>query len=177
MNKALFLDRDGIINVDHGYVYKIEDFEFVKGIFELCSAAQQKSYKIFVVTNQSGIARGYYTSSDFKILTQWMLEQFTAHHINISQVYFCPHHFYKGINEFKLNCNCRKPAPGMIKQAESEYGLALNESIMLGDKLSDMESAYNAGVGQRIFLSSEQNRENSLITQSVFSPEEVIPFL
>jgi len=125
MMKALFLDRDGIINVDHGYVHKIKDFEFVEGIFELCQKAQANGYSIFVITNQAGIARGYYQVDDFNILTKWMMDKFRNNGIEIIEVFYCPHHFDNGVNEFKIDCECRKPKPGMLIAARDKYNIDL----------------------------------------------------
>ncbi len=151
MKKALFLDRDGIINIDHGYVYKIEDFEFQDGIFDLCKRAQDSGYIIIVVTNQSGIAREYYSEHDFYKLTDWMNSEFKKQGILLTQIYHCPHH-----PEFGqvTNCACRKPKPGMFKQAQQEHQINLNKSIMLGDKLSDLQAASLAGIQKRVLLDS-----------------------
>ena len=154
MKKALFLDRDGIINIDHGYVHKIEDFEFIDGIFELCRLAIAKGYQIFVITNQAGIARGYYDQATFEALSQWMVNAFAEQAITITKVYYCPHHPTKGVNEFVMSCNCRKPEPGMIIQAEKEFSLTLAESVFIGDKVSDMQAAGNAGIKCRILVNS-----------------------
>lgn len=159
MSKALFLDRDGIINVDHGYVHKIADFEFVDGIFELCQSAIAKGYEIFVITNQAGIARGFYDITMFEKLTQWMVAAFAGHGVAIAKVYYCPHHPSKGVNEFVTSCQCRKPAPGMIMQAQQEFTIDIKESIFIGDKISDMQAASNAGVGCKILLDSRYTNE------------------
>ncbi len=161
MNKALFLDRDGIINVDHGYVHKIEDFEFVDGIFELCSLAIAKGYQIFVITNQAGIARGFYDRETFETLSQWMVSAFAKKGITIAKVYYCPHHPSKGINEFVMSCKCRKPEPGMILQAKKEFFVDLATSIFIGDKISDMQAAKNAGIESRILLESCYTEKSS----------------
>ena len=92
MDRALFLDRDGVINVDKKYVHRIEDFEFLDGIFELCRRAKERDFRIVVITNQAGIARGYYTVRDYEILTAWMLEEFARKKIHIDRVYYCPYH-------------------------------------------------------------------------------------
>lgn len=157
MNKALFLDRDGIINVDHGYVHKVEDFEFVDGIFDLCRLAIAKGYQIFVITNQAGIARGYYDKATFEALSQWMVRAFAHQGIIIAKVYYCPHHPTKGVNEFVMPCDCRKPEPGMIIQAQQEFSIALADSIFIGDKISDMQAASNAGIECRILVDSSYN--------------------
>ena len=147
--KALFLDRDGIVNVDHGYVYKIEDFEFVKGIFDLVRIFAKKGYLIFVVTNQSGIGRGYYTEEDFTVLTQWMTESFKQEGISIEKVSYCPH-------APEANCHCRKPEIGMIEEALKTYSIDLPASWMIGDKQSDMDLARNAGLGHSIYIGQKK---------------------
>jgi D-glycero-D-manno-heptose 1,7-bisphosphate phosphatase len=162
MSKALFLDRDGIINVDHGYVHKIEDFEFVDGIFELCQFAIVKGYQIFVITNQAGIARGFYDIAMFEKLSQWMVAAFAGHGVAIAKVYYCPHHPSKGVNEFVMPCQCRKPEPGMIMQAQQEFTIDIKESIFIGDKISDMQAADNAGIECKILLDSRYTNEQSL---------------
>lgn len=154
MKKALFLDRDGIINVDHGYVYKIEDFEFMPNIFNVCKKASDKGYELIVITNQSGIARGKYSIAEFEKLTQWMKDKFTEKGIIIRDVYFCPHHPTKGINEYADLCKCRKPEPGMIIKAAKEHKINLLESIFIGDKVSDIQAAQAAGIPTRILITN-----------------------
>ncbi|MBT1063459.1 D-glycero-beta-D-manno-heptose 1,7-bisphosphate 7-phosphatase [Bowmanella sp. Y26] len=151
MQKALFLDRDGVINLDHGYVYRPQDFEFVEGIFALCQRFQHAGYRLVVVTNQSGIARGLYTEEDFALLTEWMKAEFAAKGISIDAVYFCPHHAEKGLGVYKRQCDCRKPAPGMLLDAAKALDIDLSASVMVGDKASDMQAATKAGVGLRYF--------------------------
>jgi len=177
MKKALFLDRDGIINVDHGYVHKKDDFDFIEGIFELCTTAIEKSYDIFVVTNQAGIARGLYTVSDFEKLTAWMQDVFIKHGIKLSKVYFCPHHPSKGNNEYKKNCKCRKPEPGMIIQAEQEFNLDLANSILIGDKASDILAAQNAGVGKQVLVESQYSKGVNVNASRVNNILEAINYL
>ncbi|XQW86976.1 D-glycero-beta-D-manno-heptose 1,7-bisphosphate 7-phosphatase [Thalassotalea piscium] len=155
MNKALFLDRDGIINVDHGYVYQSENFEFVEDIFSFCQLAQDKGYLLIVITNQSGIGRGKYTVEQFQELTEWMKEQFKSNKVNINAVYFCPHHPMKGQGEYLKECDCRKPNPGMIIQAAAEHNVDLKQSIFIGDKVSDMKAAEAAGIDKRILVASQ----------------------
>jgi len=168
MNKALFLDRDGIINVDHGYVYRIDEFEFMPGIFTLCKEAQDKGYLIVVITNQSGIARGKYTEQDFHTLTSWMKEQFLTHQVKISDVFYCPHHPQKGTGIYLKSCRCRKPEPGMINTAVTKYNIKVEESFFIGDKISDMQAAIAAGVKNK-FLLTDSNPENNELDINVIS--------
>lgn len=144
---ALFLDRDGVINIDHAYVCKPEDFEFVDGIFELCRAARRLGYMIFVVTNQAGIGRGYYTEQDFLKLTEWMSGVFNAQGVIIDKVYFCPSHPEHGVGKYKVNSPFRKPGPGMILQAAEEFEVDLARSVVVGDKETDIQAGVAAGVG------------------------------
>ena len=156
---ALFLDRDGIINVDHDYVYRREDFEFIDGIFELCRHAKMLDYQIFVVTNQAGIGRGYYTEQDFHALTDWMCGVFRDEQVIIDKVYFCPFHAEHGIGQYKVNSPFRKPGPGMILQAAQEFDVDLAGSVLLGDRETDVQAGIAAGVGTNLLMrpaSSEQ---------------------
>jgi len=150
--KALFLDRDGVINVEKNYVWRIEDFEFVPGIFELCETAQHLGFLLVVITNQAGIGRGYYTEADYQKLTEWMVEQFRARSIDISRVYHCPHHPTAGIGEYRQESYDRKPNPGMILKARDDLDLDLSQCVLIGDKDSDIEAGLGAGVGYLVKL-------------------------
>ena len=145
--KALFLDRDGTINIEKNYVYKIEDFEFIDGIFDLIKSYQKRGFLVFVITNQAGIARGFYTENDYTILTKWMGEQFEAEEIKITKVYHCPHH-----PEITGECSFRKPNPGMILEAIREYNIDPVNSVLIGDKKSDILAGENAGIGKNIYI-------------------------
>lgn len=147
MKRALFLDRDGVINIEKNYVFRVEDFEFTPWIFELCKKYQNEGYLIFVITNQAGIARKIFTESDFFILTDWMIQQFKNQDITITKVFFCPHH-----PDFTGNCDCRKPNAGLIFQAAKEYDIDLPDSILIGDKESDIQAGYNAGIKNCFFV-------------------------
>ncbi|MCX2683687.1 HAD family hydrolase [Campylobacter sp. MIT 21-1685] len=152
-NKAVFLDRDGVINIDKHYVYKIQDFEFCEGIFELCRFFQEKAYLLFVITNQSGIERGYYTEEDFKKLSTFMLKEFEKQGVKITKIYHCPH---------LHNCECRKPKPAMLLKANKEFNLDLSTSIFIGDSLTDMQAGVNAGVGNLVLIKQDgMEKENS----------------
>jgi D-glycero-D-manno-heptose 1,7-bisphosphate phosphatase len=154
---ALFLDRDGVINVDHGYVYRPEDVEFINGIFELVVAANEAGYMVVVVTNQAGIGRGYYSEAQFHALTAWMKARFSEQGGHLDAVYFCPFHPEHGIGEYRRESDCRKPAPGMLLQAWRELNIDLANSILVGDKATDMMAGQAAGVGTLLHLGGVEN--------------------
>ena len=146
-NKALFLDRDGTLNVEKNYVYRIEDFEFTDGIIDLIKSYQKRGFLIFIITNQAGIARGYYTEQDYRILTDWMVNELKTYGIKITKVYHCPHH-----PAVTGECDCRKPKPGLILQAIDEFNINPSESVLIGDKKSDILAGENAGIGKNLFI-------------------------
>jgi len=143
--KALFLDRDGIINVDHGYVCKIEEFEFTEGIVELLQLFSNQGYLLFIVTNQSGIGRGYYSQEAFEALTEWMVITLQENAIDIKEVAYCPH-------RPEENCHCRKPETGMIDRILKKYSIDLEHSWLIGDKQSDIDLARNSHIGSSIAI-------------------------
>lgn len=170
--KALFLDRDGVINKEKDYLYRIEDFEFIDGVFETLRHFQADGYLLIIVTNQSGIARGYYQESDFLELNEWMLGQFAAQGIGISKVYYSSYHPEYGIGKYKKDTFCRKPNPGMILQAKEEFNIDLAESILVGDKESDIEAGIRAGIKMNILVKSghiidEHSTKAGLVQESI----------
>ena len=146
MNKCLFLDRDGVINNDYGYVYKKKEFIFREGIFDICNEAQKMRFKIIVITNQAGIGRGIYKENDFFNINEYMKSKFNQRNLKINDVYFCPFHPTKGKGIYLKDSFDRKPNPGMILKAVIEHNLNLKSSIFIGDKESDREAASKAGV-------------------------------
>ena len=154
-HNALFLDRDGVINLERGYVHCREKFQFQEGIFELCQAAQNLGYLLIVITNQAGIARGYYTELDFLQLTEWMIDRFAEQQIQIARVYYCPYHPVHGIGGYKRDSPDRKPKPGMLLRAQRDLDLNLSSSVLIGDQASDMQAARAAGIGTKIALRPE----------------------
>jgi len=152
--KAIFLDRDGVINIDNGYTHTVSDFHFCEEIFTVCQHFQREGFLIIVVTNQSGIARGLYTADDFHTLTEWMVEEFRKRSITISKVYFCPHHPDFGPFDSR-RCNCRKPKPGMLNAALIDFQLDPSKCILIGDKESDIEAAQRAEIGTTILIDSK----------------------
>jgi D-glycero-D-manno-heptose 1,7-bisphosphate phosphatase len=167
--KALFLDRDGVINVEKNYVFRIADFEFIPGIFELCAAAQRLGFKLVVITNQAGIGRGYYTETDYQHLNEWMLEQFRLNGIEIDRVYHCPYHPTAGVGAYRQESFDRKPNPGMILRAQRDFDLELSQCALIGDKNSDIEAGRAAGVGHLVKLThgaeagADQNMDDMLV--------------
>ena len=145
--KTIFLDRDGVINKEINYLYKIKDFEFISGIFDTCIHFRKLGYKIIIITNQSGISRELYTESDYQNLTQWMLKKFNKNNVEILDVFHCPH-------GPESNCYCRKPMPGMLLKAKDKYNIDMMKSWMIGDKDADIVSANKSGISNTILVRS-----------------------
>ncbi len=137
MNKAVFLDRDGTINVDKNYLYRKEDFELLPHTIEALRLLQNAGFLLVVITNQSGIARGYYTEEQFMKLNQWMIENFRTKGITIDAVYYCPHHPQAKIEQYRRNCNCRKPKTELFETAVRDLNIDLAKSFAIGDRLRD----------------------------------------
>lgn len=172
MHKAVFLDRDGVINEEVNYLHKIEDFKFVDGCIDSLKYLQNLGYKLFVITNQSGIGRGYYSVEDFEILTSWMVKTLKSSGVEISQVEFCPH----GPND---DCTCRKPKIGMIDNILKNYEIDLENSWLIGDKSSDIKCAHNANVKNTIQVKSghdfdETKSSATYVTQSIKDIQKII---
>lgn len=146
--RGAFFDRDGVINIDRGYVHRRDQFEFVPGVLAAAAILAARGFALVVVTNQSGIGRGMYSESDFHVLTAWMKEQFSAARAPLAGVYFCPHL----PND---RCDCRKPAPGLLLRASRELKLDLARSVLFGDKPSDLQAAHAAGIAQRVQLGTD----------------------
>ena len=157
MRRALFLDRDGVINVDHAYVHTQESFVFIDGIFELVRKAHELGYFVIVVTNQAGIGRGYYSEGEFLVLTEWMKSKFAERCAVIDAVYFCPDHPQHGLGSYRRDSPMRKPAPGMLLQARDEFGINMAHSVMVGDKLTDMQAGAAAGIGTLLWLNPDED--------------------
>lgn len=155
VTKALFLDRDGVINIDRGYVYKASECIFIDGIFDLVRRARTAGFMTIIVTNQSGIGRGLYTEADFMEFMAWMCGKFSAAGAPIDDVLFCPHHPHAEIEEYRRNCPSRKPAPGMIIRALRRHALNAAQCIMIGDRDTDMQAARDAGIGRKFRLTPD----------------------
>lgn len=175
MTSAVFLDRDGVINVDHGYVSTWEQFEFLAGVPEALRELQDAGYLLIVVSNQSGIGRGYYSESDLHTLNQAIAEHLDSTlGVTLSGFYHCPHHPTEAEGGFRQQCDCRKPAPGMIQQAVLDHGIDVKTSLLVGDKDSDIEAGRAAGVA-RLFkvVDSAQSGASAPDIQFVTALSEV----
>ena len=154
-DKVIFIDRDGVINVEKEYLYKIEDFEFIEGVFESLHYLQSLGYKLVIITNQSGIGRGYYTREQYDMLTIWIKKQFLDQNIKIVEIFCCPHSPTEG-------CDCRKPKIGMIQQASKLIDIDYKNSWIIGDKSSDIETGLNANISNTIQVKSGHDFDESL---------------
>ena len=157
LTRAMFLDRDGVINEEIGYLHRQQDVRFVPGVFSLCRAAQGSGYRVFIITNQSGIARGLYSEADFHGLMDWMRAEFAREQVELAAVYFCPFHPVHGIGEYRREHEDRKPGTGMLRRAAREFGLDLSRSIMVGDRCSDVAAANAAGLEKAFLLSGTES--------------------
>ena len=170
--KTIFLDRDGVINKEINYLYKIKDFEFIDGVFDICQYFKSLGYEIIVITNQSGISRQIYTEKDYQIVTNWMINEFNKKNINILDVFHCPHMPVS-------NCLCRKPKPGMLLDAKYQYDIDMQNSWMIGDKETDIKAANLAGINNTILVRSghsidESNSKSRFIIDSINQSKELI---
>jgi D-glycero-D-manno-heptose 1,7-bisphosphate phosphatase len=159
LRPAAFLDRDGVVNIDRGFVYRREDFEFVPGVLDGARRLVELGFALVVVTNQSGIGRGLYTERDFAVLTDWMAQRFAAAGAPLAGVYFCPHHPEDAQGAYHMVCDCRKPAPGLLLRAAAELRLDLARSVLFGDRASDLQAARSAGVPRRVLLATDGRGE------------------
>ncbi len=155
-HKALFLDRDGVINQEVGYLHDPADVRWVEGIFPLCRAAQDLGYKLIIVTNQSGIGRGLYTEAQFHHLMAWISAEFLQREITLTAVYHCPYHPDHGIGPWKREHEDRKPGPGMLLRAARDHALDLTQSILIGDRCSDLAAAQAAGLRAAYLLAGTE---------------------
>ena len=170
--KTIFLDRDGVINKEVEYLFRIADFKFNEGVFDACLYFQNLDYKIIIITNQSGIARGYYSERDYLELTKWMLDQFNVKGISILDILYCPH-------GPESTCDCRKPKPGMLIEAKNKYNISMKDSWMIGDSESDIKAANAAGIFNTILVRSghlidESNSNSKFTIDSIKQSNEVI---
>lgn len=149
---ALFLDRDGVVNEDVGYLHRIEDCRFLDGVFALAAAFAKRGFLLVIATNQSGIGRGFYTPAQFERLMSWIGGEFARRGLAVAAVYHCPDHPTEGLGPYRRESPLRKPAPGMFLKAARDLDLDLARSWSIGDKLTDVAAARAAGVGRLVLL-------------------------
>jgi len=175
MNKAVFLDRDGTINVEKNYVHKIKDFEFLRGAVEGIKILNEHDFKVIVITNQSGIGRGYYEIKDVKKLHDFINVELNKHHAHIDAFYYCPHHPAEARGKYKITCKCRKPEAGLLEIAIKDFDLDRKKSFMVGDQKIDVEAGKKAGLITILLLTntwddttiSSDHTTNSLLSAAV----------
>ena len=175
---AILLDRDGVVNVDYGHVGTVQRFQFVEGAVEALKMLSDRGLKLFIVTNQAGIGRGFYSEQQFHQITSWMCKEFMHEGASIDKVYFSPFHPTEGLGEYKKDDFSRKPNPGMILQAQQELGLDLGNSILIGDKARDIQAGIAAGLGLNILFTQEQLLE--MVSNECYvinSLLEALPFI
>lgn len=160
MKKAVFLDRDGTINVEKNYLYQIKDFEFLPGVLEGLRKFKEAGYLLIIATNQSGIARGYYSEEQYYELETWMLEQMRRAGVQVDAVYHCPHLPDAQIGRYRQECECRKPKLGMFKEAIKEYDIDVTASIAIGDRMRDLVLCEN-GVTQGYLVYGKSTSEET----------------
>ena len=163
--KVFFVDRDGVINKEVGYLHEISKFEFIEGVIDGLKTIIDEGYEIIIITNQSGIGRGMYDINTFETLNDWMLKQFESKGVKILDVFFCPH-------SPDENCNCRKPKPGLFLEAQKKFNINMEESWSVGDKETDVEAASLSGISNKVLVRSghkinEKNTNSNFIINSL----------
>ena len=169
--RAVFLDRDGTINEEKEYLHRVEDFEFIPGASEAIRRLKEAGFLVVVVTNQSGVARGYYALEEVAILHRHMQRELETVGAAVDGIYVCPHHPVEGVGEFRRECDCRKGRPGMLLRAAREHGIDLSRSYMIGDKIADVEVGEAAGCLPLMVLTGYGRTESAKI-----SPDRVLRF-
>ena len=171
---AVFLDRDGVINSDTGYVSQWSEFVFLPGAIEAMQRLSRAGYALIVVTNQSGIARGYYSEQDFATLTQHMRHELSRQGASIAGVYYCPHHIDGVSAEYRKSCSCRKPAPGLLLRAIDDHNIDAKRSAFVGDKASDMAAGASAGIARRFHVTTGSPEPGSVRVSSLLQAADLL---
>lgn len=167
--KVIFLDRDGVINIDDGYVHKKEDWIFTHKCLKALKSFIDKGFKLIIITNQAGIAKGFYSIEDYNALTKWYLNILKKNGISVLSVIYCPHHPQGIVAQYKKDCNCRKPKPGLIKDAVSKFNIDIQKSILVGDKISDIIAGARSEIKNLVIVDS------GYFTEKDLSKLEIIP--
>lgn len=175
--KAIFMDRDGTINIEKNYVYKISDFEFIPGAREAILSCNQLGYSVIVVTNQSGIAKGYYTEKDLHRLHQYINESLLELGAHIDRFYYCPHHPTQGVLPYRRTCDCRKPNVGMFQQAMRDFSIDPSQSWVVGDRLRDLSPADSFGMKKALVLTGYGKQESKNIPSDVSCYTDLLDFV
>jgi len=174
MNKAVFLDRDGVITEEPPYyAHKIDQLELIPKSAEAIRLLNKNGFKVIIISNQSGVARGYYHEKDIQIYNNEMKRQLEEKGAHIDAIYYCPHHPEATIKEYRIDCDCRKPKPGMLKLAEKDLNLDLKCSFLVGDKMSDIEAGYRAGCKTILVLTGQGNGELKKISEMNIKPNYI----
>ncbi|SNC58428.1 D-glycero-beta-D-manno-heptose 1,7-bisphosphate 7-phosphatase [Sodalis endosymbiont of Henestaris halophilus] len=164
---AIFLDRDGTINTDNGYVYKIADFHFIEDVITTMQKLKKMFFSLVMVTNQSGMARGRFNEEQFMRLIKWIDWSLADHDVNLDGIYFCPHHPQAVVKKLRQDCSCRKPKPGMLLDAQCHMHIDMASSYMVGDKLDDMLAGRAAGIGTKVLV-----RSGKLVTKQAIEASD-----
>ena len=177
--KAAFIDRDGVINKEVGYLHKVEEFEYTFKCIEGLRSLIKHGYDLFIVTNQAGIAKGLYTIDDYNNLMNWMISDLVKYGITFTDIFFCPHHPDGVVKKYSINCSSRKPSPGMFTRAQKMYNIDMKNSIVIGDKITDIQAGMNAGVGKFFLVKSghfgkENELQNCQIVENLFAVSKII---
>jgi D-glycero-D-manno-heptose 1,7-bisphosphate phosphatase len=171
LKPAVFLDRDGTLNVEKEYLHRIEDWEWIPGAVEAIRKINRMGWLAIVVTNQAGVARGYYAEGDVRALHGKVDNMLAAEGAHIDGYYYCPHHAEYGETR---NCACRKPAPGMLLAAQRDFGIDLSHSYMIGDKALDVEAALRAGVTPVLVMTGYGAGEQSKLPEGTKCAPDVL---
>ena len=174
MNKAVFLDRDGVITKEPPYyAHRIDQLELIPKSAEAIRLLNKNEFKVIIVSNQSGVARGYYQEKDIEIYNKAMKKKLEEENACIDAIYYCPHYPEAVIDKYKVDCECRKPKPGMLKRAERDLNLDLKCSFLIGDKISDIEAGYRAGCKTILVLTGQGNDELKKISKMNIKPNYI----
>lgn len=167
MNKAAFFDRDGVINIDYGFVGQIENYDLIQGVPDALRFLKDRGFYLVLVTNQSGIARGKYTESDFFKVSSFMQANLSLYDACFDKIYFCPHHPSADLPQYRCDCDCRKPKSGMFYKAQKELNLDMRECLMFGDHASDLLAAKNAGISKLYLVGTHLDEESPKIKEAM----------